>query len=458
MYLSRLSKIFKQSMIGFVIFLGSAGLAHASGFAIIENSATGMGNAFAGGAAIAEDASTVYFNPAGLMRLEGTQIVNAIHVIDPSADFDNQGSTLNPAVGGGLISGPDDDGGEVGYVPNLYIAHRVTDSFAMGLGINAPFGLVTDYDDDWVGRYTAIKSDLRTININPSLAFRVNDQFSWGIGMNVQYADVELTNALDSSTICLASPAAAVCGVAFGLGTPGNVAVDSKQKLTGDDWSLGWNLGALYEPTEDLRFGFAYRTKMSHEVDGKVKFDNSPEFQAFVSAVAPPGVFTNQKASARLTLPETVSGSVAANVTDELTLMADVTWTHWSRFEELVVNFDWNQPQSVIPEDWEDSWRYSVGARYQRDKLTLRTGVAYDETPIKGKIERTPRIPGNDRTWLSFGIGYQILDNAKLDFGYSHLFVDDTKIENTDASFGHTVKGEYEADVNIYSLQVTYNF
>ncbi|MBW2713148.1 MAG: TonB-dependent receptor, partial [Deltaproteobacteria bacterium] len=424
--MSRLSKTFLQLLIGFVISVGGAGFAHAAGFAIIEHSATGMGNAFAGGAAIAEDASTVYFNPAGLMRLEGTQIVNAIHVIVPSADFDNEGSTLNPLVGGAAISGPGDETDEIGLVPNLYIAHRVSDSFAMGLGINAPFGLTTDYDEDWVGRYTAVKSGLLTLNINPALAFRVNDQFSWGVGMNIQYVDVELTNMLDSSTICLSSAAAAACG-GLGLGAPGNAAVDSKQKLTGDDWSLGWNLGALYEPTEDLRFGVAYRTKISHEAEGKVNFANSPEFQAFVSTFAPAGVFTNQGASARLTLPETISGSVAADVSDELTLMADITWTHWSRFEELVVNFDWNQPQSTIPEDWEDSWRYSVGARYQRDKLTLRTGVAYDESPIKGKTERTPRIPGNDRTWLSFGIGYQILDNTKLDFGYSHLFVDDTK-------------------------------
>ncbi len=458
MHMQNLSKLSLQMIFGLALSVGIASLAQASGFAIIEHSATGMGNAFAGGSAIAEDASTVYFNPAGMMRLEGTQLVNAIHIIDPEADFDNKGSTLNPAVGGGFISGPDDDGGDLAYVPNLYITHRLNNSWALGLGLNAPFGLTTDYNNNWVGRYTAVKSELLTVNINPSIAYRMSDQFSVGVGMNVQYADVELTNALDSSTICLATAAAPVCGANWGLGTPGNRAVDSKQKLTGDDWSLGWNFGALYEPRDDLRFGLHYRTKMSHEVEGNVKFMKSPEFDAFVGAVMPPGVFVNQDASARLTLPETVSVSAVVDLTDEWTIMGDVTWTHWSRFEELVVKFDQNQPTSVIPEDWEDTYRYSVGARYQRDKLTLRTGVAYDETAIKGKIERTPRIPGNDRLWLSFGIGYQIFDRTKLDFGYSHLFVDDTDIQNTDASFGHTVKGEYDASVNIYSLQVTYNF
>ena len=112
-----------------------------------------------------------------------------------------------------------------------------------------------------------------------------------------------------------------------------------------------------------------------------------------------------------------------------------------------------------IPEDWEDTWRYSVGARYQlNEKVTLRTGVAYDETPIKNKYKRTPRIPGNDRTWLSFGGGYRISDRTKIDFAYTHIFVDDTKMENTDESFGSTLKGEYEADVNLYSMQVTFNF
>ncbi len=453
MLIRNYSKLTLQMILGFALSVGVAGLAQASGFAIIENSATGMGNAFAGGSAIAEDASTVYFNPAGMMRLQGSQLVGAIHVIDPEADFDNEGSTLWT---GGLMSGSDDDGGEVGYVPNLYFTHRVDESLALGIGVNAPFGLTTDYSDKWVGRYTAIKSKLVTLNINPSFAYRVNEQFSFGAGVSFQYADVELTNALDTGTICLATAGPAACG-GLGIATPGDLALDGRQKLTGDDWSQGWNLGALYEPTEALRFGLAYRSKVDFKIDGKVKFQNN---QVFEDNVIPGlgGAFTNQDATARLSLPESASVSAVADISDEWTLMGDVTWTRWSRFEELTVKFKSGQPTSTIPEDWDDSYRYSIGARYQRDKLTLRTGVAYDETPIKGREERTPRIPGNDRTWLSFGVGYQILENTKLDFGYAHLFVDDTKIENTDASFGHTVKGEYEATVDIYSLQVTYNF
>lgn len=473
MWVRRLGRFFVQTYVSMAVsialflavLLVSASFARASGFAIIEHSATGMGNAFAGGSAIAEDASTVFFNPAGMIRLEGTQIVNAFHVIDPSADYDDDGSTLNPALGGGPLLGSNDDGGKTGYVPNFYISHRLNESWALGLGINAPFGLATKYDDDWVGRYGAIKSELMTINVNPSFAYRLNEMWTFGMGINIQYIDVTLSNALDSSAICLPSFGGATCSAfgTSGLTSVGDVTLDGKQELTGDDISVGWNFGFLIEPRDDLRFGVAYRSQIRHKLDGKVKFTYSEELADMVSTPYPggfggTGLFTNQDATARVDLPETVSVSAVHDLTDEWTIMGDVTWTGWRSFDELVVNFEGGQPQSTLPEDWEDSYRYSIGARYQPSKLwTLRTGVAYDETPIKGRKERTARIPGNDRTWLSFGAGYRLSDQSKIDIGYTHLFVDDTKIDNVDA-FGHTLKGEYEADVNIYSVQFTYNF
>jgi long-chain fatty acid transport protein len=171
----------------------SIGSAQASGFALIEMNANGQGNAYAGAAAHTPNASTVYFNPAGMMSLDGEQISIASHYIDPSSDFDNKGSKLADGVTD--ITGDEDDGGESAFVPNFYWVRPIDDKMSFGLGVNSPFGLKTEYEDDWVGRYHAILSDLKTININPSLGYRVNDRVSIGGGINIMLADVELTNA-----------------------------------------------------------------------------------------------------------------------------------------------------------------------------------------------------------------------------------------------------------------------
>src|SRR5688572_21412923 len=157
---------------------GISASASAAFFQLAENNASGIGNAFAGGAAIAEDASTVWHNPAGLVRLEGSQFVAAGHVIMPSTKFDKTTATVTPAAGGGNISGGNGgNAGETAFVPNFYSSLQLNNKLWLGLGVNVPFGLATDYEDDWVGRYHADRSEIQTININPSIAYKINDQF-----------------------------------------------------------------------------------------------------------------------------------------------------------------------------------------------------------------------------------------------------------------------------------------
>ena len=183
--------------------------AFASGFAILEQSVQGLGYAFAGRAAVAEDASTIFFNPAGLTRLPGMQLEVAANIIVPSAEFKNEGSALNAAFTGGMpiagtLTGDDGgDAGDAGLVPNLYYAAQITERLHAGLGINAPFGLTNSYRGDWVGRYHAIKSELMTINVNPTLAFELHPMISVGAGINIQYIKARLTNAIDQSGVCL---------------------------------------------------------------------------------------------------------------------------------------------------------------------------------------------------------------------------------------------------------------
>jgi len=431
-----------------VLAVASTGLSlssHASGFALIENSATGQGNAFAGAAASAEDATTIWFNPAGMMKLKSNQLIVTGHFISPKASFTNQGST---DASGAPLSGGNDNGGRNAFVPNFYWVTAINKKMKFGLGVSTPFGLETEYNDTWVGRYHAVKTNLKTVNFNPSIAYQVNEKLSVGGGLNIMLADVTFTNAVDFGAL---------------LGSPQGA--DGFANLTANNYgglgnlSYGFNLGLLYDITPRTRLGLAYRSKTTIDVKGSAKF----KVPAPAAPVLASGAFQNTAINASVTLPQSFSVSVAHEM-KKLTLLADVTWTGWSAFNELRINYaNPAQPDSVTTENWNDTWRYSVGMdwHYSR-KITLRTGVAYDETPIPNAERRTPRIPGNNRKWLSFGGTYVINKAFTVDVGYSHLFVSDTSINNTFESsqpaLASTLKGTYAASVDILSAQLRWNY
>jgi long-chain fatty acid transport protein len=461
---------FKPSRGQLGLLIGSALAAtsintQASGFAIIEHSASGMGNAFAGAAAVAEDASTVYFNPAGLTNLSGSQLVAAGHIVAPSAQFNNKGSYVNPNLTDGMpiagsLPGKDDDGGTTALVPNLYYATQINDQWFAGLGINAPFGLEVSYDDSWVGRYHATTSKLQTININPSIAFKANERFSVGAGISAQYIRATLSSAVDFGSVCLgiidSNPM-------FGPGTCAGAGVmplqaDGQAKLKGSDWSWGFNLGAMFNISEATRVGLSYRSNIDHGVEGQATYRVPDNFQAILDMGVP--VFSNTGASATVDVPESVSLSLFHQINDRFAILADATWTKWDRFEELKFEYDNpHQPPAVQPQNWENSMRYSLGMTYtHNEQLLFRVGTAYDETPIPSAEYRTPRIPGNDRTWLSFGVGYKFSKKLGMDLAYAHLFVDDSDINALDHSTGHQLVGTYEGAVDIFSAQLNMAF
>ena len=446
-------KIFAISVLASLI---SSNL-NASGFSIAEHSASGMGSAFAGASAIAEDASTTYFNPAGLSKLDGKQVVFAGHYVAVSSEFTNNGSSLNPLLGGGAISGTGDDGAVSAFVPNFYYANRLNDKWNFGFGINVPFGNSSDYNDTWVGRYHATKSEVTVLNFNPSASYKVNNKLAVGFGVNVQYIEATLENKIDSGAICLANGGGAACSGVFGL-TLGNAATDSSVSLSGDDVSLGWNVGLLYDISNDTRFGMAYRSNVKHKLEGAADFTQSAGLAAFLSFAGSP-LFTDTSISAGINLPETLSLSLYHAVDSKWSILAEATWTKWSRFDKLEVDFANAQPTSTTPENWENSMRYSFGVNYKADsKWTYRAGIALDETPITNIQDITPRIPDNDRIWLSFGFGNKVSESFGYDVGYAHLLFDDILIDNTDPSFGHTLAGSYDVGVDIFSAQFNWKF
>ena len=419
--------------------------AYASGFALIEQSVSGLGNAYAGGAASAQDATTIFYNPAGLTRLQKPEFTFGGHVIIPNAKFTNDGSThvLQTITGVPLRGNNGGNAGVTVFIPNIYYALPINDKFVFGIGINSPFGLQTDYDKEWVGRYHAIKSSVKTVNINPSFGYKVTDALSIGAGIDIQYIKAELTNAVDFGTI------------AFPALTP--QAYDGFASLKGDSWAAGVNFGILYEFSKDTRMGFSYRSRIRQKLHGRASFSDVPAIPALLSR------FKDSDVTARLILPDMASLSFYHDFNEQWAVMADVTWTGWESFNELRIKYENPlMPDTVITTSWKNSMRYSIGVTYKpTDKLTLRAGIAYDETPIPDAQHRTPRIPDTDRTWIAFGLGYKISDKIILDFGYAHLFFKTSHIDKDPVDEDRLrggLKGHYKGHVDITSLQLTYRF
>jgi long-chain fatty acid transport protein len=418
--------------------------AYASGFALNEMSAGGVGNAHAGGAAAAEDPGTIYYNPAGLTMMSGRQFMAVGSLIGTSTKFDNRRSVS--ATGMPLSGGNGGDAGDWALVPALYYAMDVDPRLRFGIGLQAPWGLKTEYDANWVGRYQALKSELVSVNINPALAYRYNDQLSLGAGVSAQYVDVELTRAIDFGSVCAVAIGPVPCA-ASGFRPQ---ARDGKVKVDGTDWGFGFNLGVLYAPNAKSRIGVAYRSKIRHKITGDASFDKPAGLPGPLAASR---TFSNTGARADVDLPESINVSGYVEIDPRWSLMADVNWMRWSRFEELRVRFDNGAPDNVTVENWRNTTRVSIAANYRyNDVWKVRGGIAYDPTPVRDGF-RTPRIPDDDRTWLAFGAQYRASRNGIWDFGYAHLFVSDSSIDKAEPPFGGRLIGDYKSDVDILSVQ-----
>ena len=403
-------------------------LVNAAGFALSEQSGSGLGNAFAGASASAEDASTIFFNPAGMTYIEGTQLVGVINAINPNVDFNNQGSV---AGAGNPLGGNGGNAGSLTFIPNFYFKTDLPHDIKFGLGVNTPFGLTTEYNSDWVGRYQAIKSSVKTVNINPALAFKASDKLSLGAGFSAIWTQAELTNAVN-------------------LGSFG----EAGAKVKGDDWGFGFNLGAIYQLTPDSRLGLAYRSKVEQHLTGDVSFTRP------AGALPAPilAATANGAIAADLTLPETLSLSGFSQINDKLDLLADVTWTRWSQFKDLTINHSSGTLLSTVPENWNNTMRYSVGANYHySDAIKLRGGLAYDKEAISDQF-RTARIPGNDRKWLALGAGFKLTPKDNLDVGYAHLFVSEADINSNLGAAKGALIGAFDSNVDIISMQITHQF
>ena len=418
-----------------------SGTASASGFALIEQSASGLGNAYAGGAASAEDASTIFYNPAGMSRLSGKEIVVAVHGIKPSAKFANNASVpaaLQPAVGG-----TGGDAGSLSLVPNGYFAMEINPQIRFGLGINAPFGLQTEYDANWMGRFQAIKSKIQTVNLNPSLSYRVSDFMSIGAGISYQRITGDLTSAINYSAAAFNAGGAPLLGA---IGGPG---IEGVTTISGSDNAWGYNFGVLLNYSPQTRAGLAYRSTIQYNLTGNASFTNRP---ALLAAAIPDG-----PVSLAIKMPDSLSASVFHQLNDKWDVMAYLSWTGWSVFQQLKVDRANGTNLTTVQDNWRNTWRVAIGANHHyNEQWTARAGLAYDQTPTSDAY-RTARIPDGNRTWLSLGGQCKPNKESAVDFGYAHLFVSNASINQAVAGAG-TLNGTYNNSVDILSAQYTHSF
>jgi long-chain fatty acid transport protein len=442
--------------------------AEAAGFALLEQSASRLGTAFAGTAAAADDVTTLFFNPAGLTRLEGTHASVIASAIEITSEFHTDPAS-QPAYGQPLGSNGG-DAGDWNYVPSAYFSTRLNEDVAVGIGINAPFGLKLEYARDWAGRFQALNSEIRTINVNPSIAYRINDRVSIGGGLNYQRIDAELTNAVNYSAVVRQALGLQLLNGQLTLEeftqlANANLGLEGHARVRGDDTAWSFNIGLLFQMSETTRLGFAYRSSVDYTVEGSARFDpptaSNPVGTMVINALGAPGApLSSGRARVDLELPDSAILSLHQMVGANIELLADVAWTGWSSVQQLVVTRDTGGVVSETPELWDDTWRFSLGGTYRMsEQLKLRAGIAYDETPVPDST-RTPRLPDGDRTWIAIGVQWVASGAWTIDAGYAHLFSEDVRL-NQDANNaslnGHLI-GEQTSDVDVVSVQASYRF
>lgn len=384
---------------------------YAAGFQLSEQSAIQMGRAMAGAGVVGDDLSAVHYNPAGMTLLSGTRMQATGTWVAVNLDYESHDGSVTE---NGRLKGQ--------IIPAGFLTHQINDSLWAGLGLTVPYGMGTEYGEDWEGRERGTESMILTFDINPNLAWKVNDKLSVGGDISLQYAKAEL---------------------GMGMGP-------MQANVKGDSWAWGWNVGLMFQPVETVRLGLAYRSHIAHNAEGHT------------DVKSPLNLTSDMKV--RIKTPDTVTLSATWEATDALRLSGTARWSKWSNFRTLdVQNLDFNGTPYAkfanvpVENNWDDTWFFSVGADYKLNgQWTVRGGVAYDQGPVENQY-RMAVIPDTDRVWFSGGASYKYTDNLTFDFGATYIKgVGDTDLYD---KVGDEKIGEFKSlDSYIFSAQMQYLF
>ncbi len=425
----------KMKTIARLIPLVAAGLASgqaaAAGFQLLEQNASGIGNSYAGSAAVAENASTIFFNPAGMTQLKDREVSVGMSAVRPTFKFDNRGSSVG-VLG---TAGEGNDAGSWAFIPNAYMSWALTKNLYAGLGIGAPFGLVTEYDNPWLGGAQAIKFDIKTVNLNPSLAYRINDKISVGGGLSYQKMKVEYIRQATVTSAALAATTAT---------------------LSADNDAWGWNVGALFTLSPTTKVGVSYRSSIKHDLKGDLSVSGP--------AAGASAALTTGAAKADVELPETFILSVAQTLNDKWEMLGDVSWTGWSSIPKVDIVRTSGALNGVtvqtLDTKFHDTWRFALSTNYRlNEQVKLKFGIAYDQSPVQSDQHRLVSLPDSNRTWLSTGAQIKVSKDSMVDLGAAYLRVAESHIDNNQTALGRgRVTGVYDARVWILGAQYSMAF
>lgn len=414
--------------------LSTSTVTHAAGFQLAEYSATGLGRAYAGEAAMADGADAQWRNPAMLTYLEGTQVsVGAIYV-DPNIDIDGTSTSMM----GQSTSSNSSDFAHSAVIPNFYVSHKYNEKFALGFAAGTNYGMETDLGKDFGGANHGNEASVTTMELNLNAAYQVLESVSIGGGVRYIMAEGSF-GAVSTANSLVPLPA----GTAL-------------KYMEGDDTAWGWQVGTAWQINESNRLGFTYKSEVDLTLEGHAK--------GFAFNQANPNA--HKPGSMDLALPATAELASFHQLTEKVAVHASINWTNWSSFKELVADFP-TESVSIKEENWEDNYRFAIGTTYQMTpKLALRSGIAYDTSAVSEE-HRTATIPETDRTWLSIGAGYQWSEQLTLDAGFTYILAKDAKMHETDPGtpqapgadyFGGSFEGEVTGSIWLVGIQANYRF
>lgn len=403
-----------------VMAVCAASAAHAAGFMLTEQSAGALGRAYAGVGVDGTDISGVYYNPATMTLHPGTSIQAGFVAVGLDLAFEGEDKDGNPTTENGQYN--------TQAIPHGYISHQLTDSVWLGLAMTVPFGMGTEYKDGWAWNSRGISAEVLTFDFNPNVAWKVSDKLSLGAGMSIQYAAADLK--LQSSGMY--------------------------SEVDADSLAWGFNLGLMWSPLENLRFGLSYRSRVNHNADGDLELTNPLNGNLVMPAL---------DATATIATPAWAMATAAWDVNDLLSLYATFRWTDWSSFKELEIKLEIKNDlkPSVVHNNWQDTYLVSVGADLRfTNWWTFRAGIGYETSAVDDPKYRTAIIPDADRLWLALGSSFKATENMQIDVSAAWLHgIGERNLWSTDGSDGGTPKeiGKFEdLDAYLFGVQLVYKF
>ena len=440
----------------------------ASGYHFGTQSVNAQGTANAA-AAEAADASTIFYNPAGLSKLDSSQISVNANIVFPSIRYEADSATD--------FTGIPVQGSKSGKItkttvaPHVYGAYKANDDVTLGLGVYVPFGSATEYEKDSVLRYNINKLGLTTIAIEPVVAWKLNDRHSFGAGIIAQHTSAELRKYADWG---IQQKAKALTATPSNPTAAAQIKADGHADVKGSDWGFGYQLAWMWDINDRARVGVNYRSKVSHTLKGDAEWaaDDAAAKAMWSTALAANGYTANEKARVKIVTPESLSVHGMYKVSDKANLFGDVTWTRHSRFnkaelvfeKEKTIGMNKKSDRTTITPNWRNTYKVGFGGSYQiSEPLQLRAGIAFDKSPVRNADYRMNSLPDGNRIWFSAGMKYHIGKNHVVDAAYTHIHINDTvyragKASGNDVDSRGASSARFKNKADILGLQYTYKF